>query len=36
LWFSDVVSVHRRALGEFALSPSADYDFLATLHVTGK
>jgi peptide/nickel transport system substrate-binding protein len=36
LWFSDVVSVHRRALGKFTLSPSADYDFLATLHVTGK
>jgi peptide/nickel transport system substrate-binding protein len=36
LWFSDVVSVHRRALGEFTLSPSADYDFLATLHITGK
>jgi peptide/nickel transport system substrate-binding protein len=32
LWFSDVVSVHRRALGDFTLSPTADYDFLTTLH----
>jgi peptide/nickel transport system substrate-binding protein len=29
LWFTDVVSVHRRALGEIALSPTGDYDFLA-------
>ncbi len=31
LWFADVVSVHRRALGDLALSPTADFDFLATL-----
>src|SRR5262249_27113603 len=30
LWFTDVVSVHRRELGELALSPAGDYDFLAT------
>jgi peptide/nickel transport system substrate-binding protein len=35
LWFSDVVSVHRRDLGNFALSPSADYDFLETMRATG-
>jgi peptide/nickel transport system substrate-binding protein len=29
LWFLDVVSVHRRELGDLALSPTADYDFLA-------
>jgi peptide/nickel transport system substrate-binding protein len=40
LWFNDVVSVHRRlaysnstsAAGDLNLSPSADYNFLATLH----
>jgi ABC-type transport system substrate-binding protein len=32
LWFTDVVSVHRRALGDPPLSPTADFDFLATLH----
>jgi ABC-type transport system substrate-binding protein len=31
LWFTDVVSVHRRAMGDPPLSPTADYDFLATL-----
>ncbi|MGH9743770.1 MAG: ABC transporter substrate-binding protein, partial [Candidatus Acidiferrum sp.] len=31
LWFTDVVSVHRRSLGELQLSPTGDYDFLATL-----
>jgi len=31
LWFTDVVSVHRRALGDPLLSPTADFDFLATL-----
>ncbi len=35
LWFTDVVSVHRRALGPLALSPTGDYDFLATLHPPG-
>jgi peptide/nickel transport system substrate-binding protein len=29
LWFTDVVSVHRRALGELQLSPTGDFDFLA-------
>jgi len=31
LWFADVVSVHRRALGDPPLSPTADFDFPATL-----
>ena len=31
LWFTDVVSVHSRALGDPPLSPTADFDFLATL-----
>jgi peptide/nickel transport system substrate-binding protein len=31
LWFTDVVSVHRRSLGDLPLSPTADFDFLATL-----
>jgi peptide/nickel transport system substrate-binding protein len=31
LWFTDVVSVHRRALGDPPLSPTADFDFLSTL-----
>jgi len=31
MWFTDVVSVHRRELGDLELSPTADYDFLATL-----
>jgi ABC-type transport system substrate-binding protein len=31
LWFNDVVSVHRRSLGTLDLSPSADYNFLATM-----
>jgi peptide/nickel transport system substrate-binding protein len=29
LWFTDVVSVHRRSFGEPALSPTGDFDFLA-------
>lgn len=33
LWFTDVVSVHRRTLGDPLLSPTADFDFLATLPV---
>jgi peptide/nickel transport system substrate-binding protein len=32
LWFTDVVSVHRRGLGPMELSPTGDFDFLATLH----
>src|ERR1700730_17623836 len=31
LWFTDVVSVHKRSLGDLALSSSADFDFLSTL-----
>lgn len=31
LWFTDVVSVHRRSIGDLQLSPTGDYDFLATL-----
>jgi peptide/nickel transport system substrate-binding protein len=34
LWFTDVVSVHSRALGDLPLSPTADFDFLATLPVS--
>jgi ABC-type transport system substrate-binding protein len=31
LWFTDVISVHRKSLGELTLSPTADFDFLSTL-----
>jgi peptide/nickel transport system substrate-binding protein len=31
LWFVDAISVHRKTLGPFKLSPSGDFDFLATL-----
>jgi peptide/nickel transport system substrate-binding protein len=31
LWFVDVVSVHRRDLGELNISSAGDFDFLATL-----
>jgi peptide/nickel transport system substrate-binding protein len=31
LWFTNVVSVHRRSLGDPPLSPTADYDFLSHL-----
>jgi peptide/nickel transport system substrate-binding protein len=31
LWFTDVVSVHKRSLGDLPLSSTADYDFLSTL-----
>lgn len=31
LWFTDVVSVHRRELGDLRVSPTGDYDFLTTL-----
>ena len=34
LWFNDVVSVHRRALGPFDPSSRGDYSFLATIHPT--
>jgi ABC-type transport system substrate-binding protein len=33
LWFTDLVSLYRRRLGELALSPSADFDFLTSLPV---
>jgi len=33
LWFTDVVSVHRRSLGEFQLSPTGDFDSLSTLPI---
>jgi peptide/nickel transport system substrate-binding protein len=33
LWFGDAVSVHRRDLGDLALSPSGDFDFLGKLKV---
>ena len=36
LWFVDAVSVHRRELGELALSPTGDFDFLGRLKVEGK
>ena len=28
LWYTDVVSVHRREMGEIALTPTGDYGFL--------
>jgi|KBSMisStandDraft_5_1062788.scaffolds.fasta_scaffold34643_2 peptide/nickel transport system substrate-binding protein len=31
MWFIDVVSVHRRELGDLDVSPTGDYDFLITL-----
>jgi len=34
MWFTDVVSVHRRELGDLQLSPTGDYDFLTALHPT--
>jgi len=35
LWFTDVVSFHRRSLGELQLSPTGDFDFLDTLRPRG-
>jgi peptide/nickel transport system substrate-binding protein len=32
LWFTDATSVHRNTLGQFDLSPTGDFDFLATLN----
>ena len=32
MWFTDVVSVHRRELGDLQLSPTGDYDFLISLN----
>lgn len=34
LWFTDVVSVHARTLGDPALSPTGDFDFLAYIPAT--
>jgi len=34
LWFTDVVSVHRRELGDLDLSPTGDYGFLARLRLS--
>jgi len=34
LWFADVVSVHRRELGDLPLSPTGDYDFLTALETS--
>ena len=31
LWFTDVVSIHRRTLSDLPLSPTADFDFLTNL-----
>ncbi len=31
LWFTDVISIHRRDLGPFELTPAGDYEFLAKL-----
>jgi ABC-type transport system substrate-binding protein len=33
MWFGDAVSVHRKELGDLALSPSGDLDFLGTLKI---
>lgn len=33
LWFTDVVSVHRRAMGDLALSSTGDFEFLATMQI---
>jgi ABC-type transport system substrate-binding protein len=30
LWFTDVVSVHRRSFGNLTLSPAGDFDFLSS------
>lgn len=35
LWFNNVVSVHRRSLGELALPSTGNYNFLATLKQAG-
>ena len=36
LWFTDVVSVHRRSLGDLQLSPIGDFGFLATLQARNR
>jgi hypothetical protein len=35
MWFSDVVSVHRRSLGALELPSTGNYNFLTTLHTRG-
>ena len=35
LWFTDVVSVHKRSLGDLSLSSTSDYDFLSTIAAHG-
>jgi peptide/nickel transport system substrate-binding protein len=35
LWFTDVLSVHRRSLGDLPLSPTGDFDFLFSLGRSG-
>ena len=35
LWFNDVVSVHRRALGTLDLPSTGNYNFLTTLQPRG-
>ena len=34
LWFTDATSIHRKSLGQFELSPTGDFDFLAALNPT--
>lgn len=36
LWFTDVISVHRRSLGQLQLSPTGDFDFLTSLQVAAR
>jgi ABC-type transport system substrate-binding protein len=36
LWFNDVLSIHRRSMGELQLSSTADYNFLSVLHPGSK
>jgi peptide/nickel transport system substrate-binding protein len=34
LWFTDVVSVNRRSLGDLPLSPTGDFDFLSNHYLS--
>jgi peptide/nickel transport system substrate-binding protein len=36
LWFNDVLSTHRRSMGELQLSSTADYNFLSVLRPVSK
>jgi peptide/nickel transport system substrate-binding protein len=36
LWFKDVISVHRRSLGDLTPSPTGDFDFLASTQTQGR